>query len=87
MSFLFADDLDGLFFALLIRDRLSEDERRALVLELGSHRRAAHALQPGQSRAHEIDAVPVPSLPSAERSDEPPNDPPRNARCYSKMRG
>ena len=79
MSFLSADDLDRLIIALLIRDPLSEDERRALILELASHRRAAHALQPRQGGAHEIEAVPAQHLPSVERSNEPPNGSSRNA--------
>jgi hypothetical protein len=48
MSFLSPDDLDRLIYALLIRDPLSEDERRALILELASHRRELRLRSPAR---------------------------------------
>lgn len=44
MSFLSPDDLDLLIHALLMRDPLSEDECRALILELASHRAGARSV-------------------------------------------
>ena len=41
MSFLSVEDLDALIVALLIRSELTEDERRALILELASRRHTA----------------------------------------------